>query len=252
MLPASKPDKTSSTATGPDSNSGTTSVNTTVTSTSEDPTVTTPQNEPKIDGNNTESTEPILAGTTAVNNTGSTSSNTIDSVPALTPGDQADTLPGTTHNNKESTEPTLAGTTTDDNTVSTSSHSIDCAPASTTGNQTNTLPGTTHENTLPSLLPATIPNKEPTSVDTSQETIEVIVGSIKSDPTTIDILLSEGSSNSRKSPALPEVQNAPKDEPDPVTAPTTPGCISSPPYHMNYHMYTFQKQTVHLRIYVST
>ena len=202
--------------------------------TSEDSTLTTPQDEPTNDGNNTESTEPTLAGTTTDNSPVSTLSHTINSVPAPSPGDQANTLPGTTRNNTQCKESTLAGTTTDNNTVSTASHSIDCAPASTLGNQTNTLSGTTGKNTLPSLLPGTTANEEPTSVDTSQETIEVIVGSIKSDPTTIDILLSEGSSNSGKIPALPEVPNVSKDEPDPVNVPTTSGYMlpSSIPHEL--------------------
>ena len=79
---------------------------------------------------------------------------------------------------------------------------LDNASAGSPGDQTNTLPGTTIESTELNLLPGTTDisaDQEPTCVDTSQETIEVVVGSIKPDPTAIDILLSKGSS---KSPPL--------------------------------------------------
>ena len=102
-------------------------------------------------------------------------------------------------------EPILAGTTSDQ--VSTKSDFTVNDPAVTSNDHINTLPSTTTESGELSQLLGTTINLESSNVDTSQETMEVIVGSIKSDPTTINMLLSEG----RLTP--PEMPNLPKDEP---------------------------------------
>ena len=206
LPPASRPDNTSVNATGSAPNPGTASVNLTVTE-SDDPALTTHRDESTNDSNIAESTtvEPILAGTTADNNT--------------------------------MREP-----------VSTASHPLDNASAQSPGGQTDTLPSTTIQSTEPNLLSGTTgitADQEPTCVDTSQETIAVAMGSIKLDPTTIDILLSEDSS---KSLSLSEIPNVPKDGPNPVSIPSALGYILLHPYPMNWCIYTFQKLRVHSRM----
>ena len=135
---------------------------------------------------------------------------------------------GTRGNGKSAvSEPILAGTTSDINQVSTKSDLTVNDPAMTSHEHVNTLPGTTMESGELSQLPGTTINPESSNVDTSQETLEVIVGSIKSNPSTIDMLLSEGS----LTPS--EVPNLPKDEPEQET------------YHNSQDMHMYLKWTAH-------